>query len=58
MAFEGDKKAWFDNVEETFGCVICQCLLTKPVTLPCVHNVCLDCLDRSFKAGNNLLLLC
>ena len=50
LEFDGDKKAWYDNVQEVFGCVICFCLLDKPVTLPCKHNVCLDCLERSFKA--------
>jgi E3 ubiquitin-protein ligase UHRF1 len=48
--FDGDKKAWYDFVEETFGCIICCGLLDKPVTLPCQHIVCLNCLERSFKA--------
>jgi E3 ubiquitin-protein ligase UHRF1 len=50
LDFEGDKKSWYDHVGETFGCVICRELLEKPVTLPCLHNVCLSCLERSFKA--------
>jgi hypothetical protein len=52
LDFEGDKKSWYDNVQETFSCVICQDLIQKPVTLPCVHNLCFGCLERSFRAGN------
>ncbi|OWK01060.1 UHRF2 [Cervus elaphus hippelaphus] len=31
-------------------CVCCQELVYQPVTTDCLHNVCKDCLQRSFKA--------
>uniref|UniRef100_A0A8D2DLS8 E3 ubiquitin-protein ligase UHRF n=1 Tax=Sciurus vulgaris TaxID=55149 RepID=A0A8D2DLS8_SCIVU len=45
---------WFQmflsKVEETFQCICCQELVFRPVTTVCQHNVCKDCLDRSFRA--------
>jgi len=45
-----NKKELTDYVEEIFGCTICQDIVYKPVTTPCSHNVCLECIDRSFMA--------
>jgi len=44
------KKDMNEFVESQFGCIICQDIVFKPVTTPCLHNVCRPCLDRSFKA--------
>ncbi|XP_062967736.1 E3 ubiquitin-protein ligase UHRF1 [Cynocephalus volans] len=41
---------FLSNVEETFQCICCQELVFRPVTTVCQHNVCKDCLDRSFRA--------
>uniref|UniRef100_A0A8C6JT19 E3 ubiquitin-protein ligase UHRF n=1 Tax=Melopsittacus undulatus TaxID=13146 RepID=A0A8C6JT19_MELUD len=38
------------KVEEAFLCICCQEVVFRPVTTVCQHNVCKDCLDRSFKA--------
>jgi len=45
-----NKKQMTEFVETQFGCIICQDLVCNPVTTPCLHNVCLPCLDRSFDA--------
>ncbi|XP_023418295.1 E3 ubiquitin-protein ligase UHRF1 isoform X2 [Cavia porcellus] len=42
--------AFLSKVEETFQCICCQELVFQPVTTVCQHNVCKDCLDRSFRA--------
>ncbi|XP_004378497.1 E3 ubiquitin-protein ligase UHRF1 [Trichechus manatus latirostris] len=47
----GDRRDKFlSTVEETFQCICCQELVFRPVTTVCQHNVCKDCLDRSFRA--------
>ncbi|XP_036187008.1 E3 ubiquitin-protein ligase UHRF2 isoform X4 [Myotis myotis] len=38
------------KLEQSFMCVCCQELVYQPVTTDCLHNVCKDCLQRSFKA--------
>lgn len=38
------------KLEQSFMCVCCQELVYQPVTTECLHNVCKDCLQRSFKA--------
>merc|ERR1712050_644253 len=43
-----NKKELTDYVEEIFCCIICQDIVFKPVTTPCSHNICLECLERSF----------
>lgn len=45
-----NKKELADYVEEIFGCIICQDIVYKPVTTKCGHNVCLECIERSFQA--------
>uniref|UniRef100_A0A8C8AVG7 E3 ubiquitin-protein ligase UHRF n=1 Tax=Otus sunia TaxID=257818 RepID=A0A8C8AVG7_9STRI len=41
---------FLNKVEEAFLCICCQEVVFRPVTTVCQHNVCKDCLDRSFKA--------
>ena len=38
-------------MEERFLCICCQEIAFKPVTTTCFHNICLNCLQRSFRAG-------
>jgi len=45
-----DSSNWHDRVTEQFSCIICTDLVHEPVTAPCTHNMCLKCLNRSFKA--------
>ncbi|XP_070787994.1 E3 ubiquitin-protein ligase UHRF1 [Pituophis catenifer annectens] len=45
---EGPK--FLSKVEETFLCICCQEVVFRPITTVCQHNVCKDCLDRSFRA--------
>ncbi|XP_004632820.1 E3 ubiquitin-protein ligase UHRF1 [Octodon degus] len=47
---EGLFQVFLSKVEETFQCICCQELVFQPVTTVCQHNVCKDCLDRSFRA--------
>ncbi|KAM8817137.1 E3 ubiquitin-protein ligase RNF135 [Rhynchonycteris naso] len=37
--------------EDDLGCIICHGLLTWPVTLPCGHSFCRDCLKGLWGAG-------
>lgn len=37
--------------EDDLGCIICQGLLAWPVTLPCGHSFCRDCLQGLWGAG-------
>ncbi|KAK1152557.1 E3 ubiquitin-protein ligase UHRF1 [Acipenser oxyrinchus oxyrinchus] len=45
---EGPK--FLNKVEEVFLCICCQEVVFQPVTTECQHNVCRECLQRSFKA--------
>ncbi|CAK6445601.1 unnamed protein product [Pipistrellus nathusii] len=45
-----DGPKFLNKVEETFQCICCQELVYSPVSTGCQHNVCKECLDRSFKA--------
>uniref|UniRef100_A0A8C6T166 E3 ubiquitin-protein ligase UHRF n=1 Tax=Neogobius melanostomus TaxID=47308 RepID=A0A8C6T166_9GOBI len=38
------------KVEEVFLCICCQEVVFQPITTECQHNVCRECLQRSFKA--------
>uniref|UniRef100_A0A8C1F9R9 E3 ubiquitin-protein ligase UHRF n=1 Tax=Cyprinus carpio carpio TaxID=630221 RepID=A0A8C1F9R9_CYPCA len=38
------------NVFEVFLCICCQEVVYQPITTECQHNVCRECLQRSFKA--------
>ncbi|NXA72024.1 UHRF1 ligase, partial [Thryothorus ludovicianus] len=46
-----DGPKFLRKVEEAFLCICCQEVVFRPVTTVCQHNVCKDCLDRSFKAS-------
>uniref|UniRef100_A0A2K6FCP5 E3 ubiquitin-protein ligase UHRF n=1 Tax=Propithecus coquereli TaxID=379532 RepID=A0A2K6FCP5_PROCO len=46
----GGFQAFLSKVGEAFQCICCQELVFRPVTTVCQHNVCKDCLDRSFRA--------
>lgn len=46
----GTFQLFLSKVEETFQCICCQELVFRPITTVCQHNVCKDCLDRSFRA--------
>ncbi|CAL8393448.1 unnamed protein product [Boreogadus saida] len=60
---EANKKIWVEakqslalgpkflnKVEEMFLCICCQEVVYQPVTTDCQHNVCKECLQRSFRA--------
>ena len=32
-------------------CICCQEVVCKPITTTCLHNICLVCLQRSFRAN-------
>ncbi|CAO2641115.1 E3 ubiquitin-protein ligase UHRF1 [Lemmus lemmus] len=46
----GPYQVFLSKVNEAFQCICCQELVFRPVTTVCLHNVCKDCLDRSFRA--------
>ncbi|XP_077464044.1 E3 ubiquitin-protein ligase UHRF1 [Stigmatopora argus] len=41
---------FLNKVEEIFLCICCQEVVYQPITTECQHNVCKECLQRSFKA--------
>uniref|UniRef100_A0AAQ5Y2E6 E3 ubiquitin-protein ligase UHRF n=1 Tax=Amphiprion ocellaris TaxID=80972 RepID=A0AAQ5Y2E6_AMPOC len=41
---------FLSKVEEVFLCICCQEVVYQPITTECQHNVCRECLQRSFKA--------
>ncbi|KAG7209691.1 hypothetical protein KM043_011335 [Ampulex compressa] len=45
------KAAFLQCVSERFTCPCCLEVVYNPVTTPCVHNICLICLKRSFSSG-------
>uniref|UniRef100_A0A452TTY6 E3 ubiquitin-protein ligase UHRF n=1 Tax=Ursus maritimus TaxID=29073 RepID=A0A452TTY6_URSMA len=47
---DGPFQKFLSKVEEAFQCICCQELVFRPITTVCQHNVCKDCLDRSFRA--------
>uniref|UniRef100_A0AAU7J938 RING-type E3 ubiquitin transferase n=1 Tax=Locusta migratoria TaxID=7004 RepID=A0AAU7J938_LOCMI len=49
-SLQDGKKKYLDAVMENFSCICCQELLYRPITTPCNHNFCLDCMQRAFKA--------
>ncbi|KAG9465950.1 hypothetical protein GDO78_017477 [Eleutherodactylus coqui] len=42
-----------EAMAEELSCSICLSLFTTPVTLPCGHNFCSQCLDLSWKGGED-----
>lgn len=47
---KGGKQKYLAQVAESFVCICCQELVHKPVTTPCKHTTCKNCLQRSFAA--------
>ncbi|KAG7282794.1 LOW QUALITY PROTEIN: hypothetical protein CRUP_012183 [Coryphaenoides rupestris] len=49
---EANKKIWkfLSKVVEMFLCICCQEVVYQPITTECQHNVCKECLQRSFRA--------
>ncbi|CAG0895764.1 unnamed protein product [Darwinula stevensoni] len=50
IAAKQGKIAFINKVQDTFVCICCQELVCSPVTTSCAHNICLPCIQRSFKA--------
>lgn len=50
LAYLVEGPNFLKKLEQSFMCVCCQELVYQPVTTDCLHNVCKDCLQRSFKA--------
>ncbi|XP_008829322.1 E3 ubiquitin-protein ligase UHRF2 isoform X2 [Nannospalax galili] len=50
LAYLVEGPNFLKKLEQSFMCVCCQELVYQPVTTECLHNVCKDCLQRSFKA--------
>ncbi|KAM8889926.1 E3 ubiquitin/ISG15 ligase TRIM25-like [Synchiropus picturatus] len=46
------EKTRVDLQRESFSCSICLELLKEPVTLPCGHNFCKACIERSWSERN------
>ncbi|CAD6238967.1 GSCOCG00008581001-RA-CDS [Cotesia congregata] len=44
------KMRFINNVIDRFTCVCCQEIVWKPITTKCLHNICQNCICRSFKA--------
>ncbi|KAF3422991.1 hypothetical protein E2986_05770 [Frieseomelitta varia] len=57
-ALQDGKPAFLQYVLERFTCPCCLELVYKPVTTPCAHNICLNCLKRSFLTGRRCCLSC
>lgn len=38
-----------NNEKTDFNCPICKEILNQPITLPCSHNFCKNCLETSIK---------
>lgn len=45
------KSEFLLKVQDAFMCICCQEVVYLPVTTECKHNVCKECLKRSFTAG-------
>ncbi|KAM9356858.1 E3 ubiquitin-protein ligase TRIM21-like [Symphorus nematophorus] len=41
--------------EENFHCSICLDVFTKPASIPCGHNFCLDCISNHWDTNNTVL---
>ncbi|XP_075705209.1 E3 ubiquitin/ISG15 ligase TRIM25 [Rhinoderma darwinii] len=47
-----------EEMAEELTCSICLSLFTTPVTLPCGHNFCSQCLDLSWKGAEGAVFSC
>ncbi|XP_076642179.1 ubiquitin-like with PHD and ring finger domains 1 [Halictus rubicundus] len=45
------KAAFLQQISERFTCPCCLELVFHPITTSCAHNICLNCLKRSFSSG-------
>ncbi|KAK0099046.1 hypothetical protein PV326_008360 [Microctonus aethiopoides] len=52
------KIAFINNVTDRFTCVCCREIVWKPITMPCLHNICNYCLNRSLKADVHTCPVC
>ncbi|OAD54927.1 E3 ubiquitin-protein ligase UHRF1 [Eufriesea mexicana] len=50
-ALPNGKTVFLQQVSERYTCPCCLELVYNPVTIPCTHNICLNCLKRSFSSG-------
>ncbi|XP_060827940.1 E3 ubiquitin-protein ligase UHRF1-like [Bombus pascuorum] len=50
-ALPDGKTAFLQQVSERFTCPCCLELVYNPVTIPCTHSICLNCLKRTFSSG-------
>lgn len=49
-SLDDTKHKFVSKVEERFLCICCQEVVCKPITTSCTHNICLACLQGSFRA--------
>ncbi|CAD1479244.1 unnamed protein product, partial [Heterotrigona itama] len=57
-AVQNGKPAFLQYVSERFTCPCCLELVYNPITTPCAHNICLNCLKRSFLMGGRCCPSC
>ncbi|XP_076763687.1 ubiquitin-like with PHD and ring finger domains 1 [Xylocopa sonorina] len=50
-ALPDGKSAFLQQISERFTCPCCLELVYNPVTISCSHNICFNCLKRSFSSG-------
>lgn len=53
-----NRKELVEHVEKEFTCIVCQDVVTTPVTLKCLHNSCQPCITRGVKAGATTCFHC
>uniref|UniRef100_A0A3B3RLE6 RING-type domain-containing protein n=1 Tax=Paramormyrops kingsleyae TaxID=1676925 RepID=A0A3B3RLE6_9TELE len=44
------------SLEEELNCSICLSVFDNPVTTPCGHNFCQDCLDKTWQDNDQVAL--
>ncbi|XP_018089072.2 E3 ubiquitin/ISG15 ligase TRIM25 isoform X2 [Xenopus laevis] len=42
------------NIQDKLSCSVCCKIYTEPVTLPCGHNFCLVCIERTWEEHKNM----
>ncbi|XP_065843411.1 E3 ubiquitin-protein ligase UHRF1-like [Oscarella lobularis] len=47
-----------ERIQEQLTCVCCQEIVWEPITTECAHNICKECLKRSFKANVHSCSVC
>ncbi|XP_039598091.1 probable E3 ubiquitin-protein ligase TRIML1 [Polypterus senegalus] len=58
-----EEEAWETTPQQglsgaRFTCPVCKDFFTKPVTIPCGHNFCLDCITQYWDQSGLICLLC